>query len=1007
MVACPRCGAENREGARFCDSCAASLLATAPLREERKVVTVLFCDVTGSTELGEKLDPEALRALLAEYFERMKTIVESHGGTVEKFIGDAVMAVFGVPVLHEDDALRALRAAVEMRAAFPGLGVRARIGVTTGEVVAGTEERLATGDAVNVAARLEQAAQPGEILIGDETLRLTRDAVEVDALEPRALKGKAKPVAAYRLLAVRGEAGVARHLDAPMVGREREQRLLASVWERIVSERTCQLFTVLGPAGVGKSRLAAEFLASLDDAVVVQGHCLSYGEGITYGPVVEVLQQLPDAELDPVAAETTRALMGGLQRVTSSEEIAWAFRKQLEVVASARPLVCVFDDLHWGEPTLLDLVEHVADLARDAPILLLCMGRPELLDRRTGWGGGKVNATTVLLEPLAPNETELLIDGLAELDEGLRARIVEASEGNPLFVEEIVALLQESADGEVTIPSTIQVLLAARLDQLDPAERDVLQRGAIEGRIFHRGAVQALGPEGAQVTEQLTGLVRKELIRPDQALLPGQDGFRFRHQLIREAAYDALPKAIRAELHERFADWLEQHGPDLVELDEMLGYHLEQSHRFRQELGQSGEILALRAAVRLGAAGRRALDRGDMDGAINLLGRAAALLEEGNTERLEFEVELGEALHEGGRLSEAALLLEETLARAAQRGDRLLQARAQVGLATVYAQTRGSRAHEELERDVALLVRVFEEAADHRGSADALRLLGLLARWSGEYEAAADLQERALVHARQVGDERREAAIIRHIGSMALWGPEPVDQALARCRSILDGASNGRVKANCLVRIGGLEGLAGRFDAAWDAIDEARAFMDELGLRHLKAHSSDVAVLVAILAGDFERAEREARWAYAMLGEMGDRTFQASEAYLIGEALATQGRLDEAEEWLEIGREIGGTDDRDSAGIELEALIMTRRGHLDKAENLARTALAEAYEAPVPLTIDPRFVLAEILLQQGRTAEAGAEAEACLLRYNAKGIVPLAEQARALLAEIETAERQR
>ena len=533
----------------------------------------------------------------------------------------------------------------------------------------------------------------------------------------------------------------------------------------------------------------------------------------------------------------------------------------------------------------------------------------------------------------------------------------------------------------------------------------MLQRGAVEGRIFHRGAVEALSPEGARVAAQLTGLVRKELIRPDQAQVPDQDGFRFRHLLIREAAYDALPKTIRAALHERFADWLEQHGFGLVELDEMLGYHLEQSHRFRRELGQPGELLASRAAARLGTAGRRALDRGDMDGASNLLGRATALLEEGNNERLELEVELGEALLEGGRLSEAASLLEGTLARAMQTGDGPLQARAQVGLASVYAQTRGSRAHEDLERDVALLVRVFEEAVDHRGAADALRLLGLLRRWSGDYEASADLQERALVHARQVGDERREAAIIRHIGSMALWGPEHVDTALARCRAILEGASNGRVKANCLVRIGGLEGLAGRFDVAWDAIDEARAFMDELGLRHLKAHSSDVAVLVAMLTGDFERAEHEARRAYAMLGEMGDRTFQATEAILIGEALAAQGRLDEGEEWLATGREIGGADGEESTGIELEALIMTRRGHLDEAENLARAALG--YETPVPLTIDPRFVLAEILLCSGRTAEAAAEAEACLLRYHAKGIVPLAEKTRAFLTEIQTAERQR
>ena len=739
MVVCPRCGVENREGARFCDSCAASLLVAAPPREQRKVVTVLFCDVTGSTELGERLDPEALRALLSQYFERMKAIVEHHGGTVEKFIGDAVMAVFGVPVLHEDDALRAVRAAVEMRDALPGLGLRGRIGVTTGEVVTGTEERLATGDAVNVAARLEQAAQPGEILIGEETFRLTRDAVEVAAIEPKALKGKAKPVAAYLLLSVRGGAGLARHADTPMVGRERERRQLESVWERVLSERACQLFTVLGPAGVGKSRLAAEFLASLGDVAVVHGHCLSYGDGITYWPVVEVIKQLPALDLDPFVAETTQALLGDQQRVTSSEEIAWAFRKQLEVAAAERPLVCVFDDLHWGEQTFLDLVEHVADLARDAPILLLCMARPELLDRRTGWGGGKVNSTTVLLEPLAPRETELLIASLAQLEEGLAARILEASEGNPLFVEEIVALLQESGDREVTIPSTIQVLLAARLDQLDPAERDVLQRGAVEGRIFHRGAVLALSAEGGGLTAHLTALVRKELIRTEQAQLPGEDAFRFRHLLIREAAYDALPKSIRADLHERFADWLAEHGADLVELDELLGYHLEQAHRFRQELGQPGEVLASRASARLGAAGRRALDRGDMNGASNLLERAAGLLDEGNSERLEFEVELGEAWLEGGRLNEAASLLERTLGRPLPAGGGLLQARARVGLASVQAQTQGALAHDDIQRSVEPLVAVFERADDHRGAADALRLLGLLKRWSGDYEAGADV----------------------------------------------------------------------------------------------------------------------------------------------------------------------------------------------------------------------------------------------------------------------------
>src|SRR5579859_1457109 len=364
MTACANCGHELPEEAKFCLECGAPVAPAVAPREQRKTVTVLFCDVTGSTELGERLDPEALRALLAGYFDRMKTIVERHGGTVEKFIGDAVMAVFGVPVLHEDDALRAVRAAEEMRDALPELGIEGRIGIATGEVVTGTEERLATGDAVNVAARLEQAAHPGEILIGEETLRLVRDAVEVEALAPLSLKGKTDPVTAYRLVSVHGGEAFVRRLDTPMVGREGELRRLREAYDQAVRDGSCQLFTILGPAGVGKSRLAAEFLASLEDVLVVRGRCLPYGEGITYWPVVEVVKQLPVIDQHPAAAQAIRALLGDQQLVTSSEEIAWAFRKLLEAVASERPLVCVLDDVHWGDQTFLDLVEHVADLSR-------------------------------------------------------------------------------------------------------------------------------------------------------------------------------------------------------------------------------------------------------------------------------------------------------------------------------------------------------------------------------------------------------------------------------------------------------------------------------------------------------------------------------------------------------------------------------------------------------------------------------------------------------------------
>ncbi|MGI8420847.1 MAG: AAA family ATPase, partial [Gaiellaceae bacterium] len=633
MLVCTQCGHENREGARFCDACGAPTAAPVAVREQRKTVTVLFCDVTGSTALGERLDPETLRALLARYFDRMSAIVGGHGGTVEKFIGDAVMAVFGVPVLHEDDALRAVRAAVEMRDAFPALGIEGRIGVMTGEVVTGTEERLATGDAVNVAARLEQAAQPGEVLIGASTLALVREAVEVEQVEPLSLKGKAQAVPAYRLLAVLAQ--TERDQGAAMVGRGDEFDLLRRAWERSCRDQASQLFTVLGAAGVGKSRLAAEFLSGLE-ATVVRGRCLSYGEGITYWPVVEVLKQLGTRPENEQAAAVVAGLLGERAEPTTADEIAWAFRKTLEEAATEQPLVCVFDDLHWAEPALLDLVEHVADASREAPILLLCMGRPELLDRRPGWAGGKMNATSVLLEPLSPAETDQLIEALLDdvvMVADLRGRIREAAEGNPLFVEEMLAMVRASTDGQVVVPPTIQALLAARLDQLDPSERAVLEHGSVEGKIFHRGAVEALTPDESRVPTRLMALVRKELVRPNRTQLVGDDAFRFRHLLIRDAAYDGLPKSVRADLHERFATWLEAGGTELVELDEILGYHLEQACRYRFELGTLEDpALAAKARSRLAAGGRRALLRQDLGAAISLLERAATLLAPGEVD---------------------------------------------------------------------------------------------------------------------------------------------------------------------------------------------------------------------------------------------------------------------------------------------------------------------------------------------------------------------------------------
>src|SRR5215467_3416280 len=658
MRTCASCGRDSDGDFAFCPNCGAAL-AAALAQERRKIVTVLFCDVTGSTALGESIEPEAFRRILARYFDRMKAIVERHGGTVEKFIGDAVMAVFGVPLAHEDDALRALRAAVEMREALPGLGVQARIGVNSGDVVTGTEERLVTGDAVNVAARLEQAAAAGEVLIGSLTYHLLGGAAEAEPVEPLKLKGKAQPVPAYRLLRVRP--APERVHRARFVGRRREGATVRQAWERARAGRRCELVTVIGEAGIGKSRLAEEVLASLG-AGVVHGRCLPYGEGITYWPVVEVLRHLSVLPENGAAAASIRSLLGESEAATSAEEIAWAFRKTLERAAADRPLAVVFDDIQWGEETFLDLIEHVALLSSGAPILVLCLARPELIDRRPGW------PVTLRLGPLGDEETaELIPENLPAV---LRHTIARAAGGNPLFLEEMVAMAGE-AGGEVAVPPTLQALLAARLDGLGAAERHVLERGAVEGEIFHRGAVQALAPEEARTTARLAALARMGLIWPHAPQLPGEDAFRFRHRLMRDAAYEALPKATRAELHRRLALWLEGHGTDLVELDEIIGFHLEQAHRYLAELGMPrDEELAVAARGSLTTVGLRSSARGDYRAAVTLLGRAAALIPPGEFDPT-LETELGEALGWSGHGEEAIRCAESLAERAAASGDRV------------------------------------------------------------------------------------------------------------------------------------------------------------------------------------------------------------------------------------------------------------------------------------------------------------------------------------------------
>jgi class 3 adenylate cyclase/tetratricopeptide (TPR) repeat protein len=932
---CASCGHEVPEGAKFCPECGASLVPAAAPREQRKTVTILFCDVAGSTELGESTDPEALRALLARYFVRMKEIVGSHGGSVEKFIGDAVMAVFGVPVVHEDDALRACRAAVEMRDALPELGIRGRIGVNTGEVVTGTEERLATGDAVNVAARLEQAAEPGEVLVGAETVRLVRDAVELGEERRLEVKGKSDPIAAYPLVAAAGE--ISRRFDIPIVGRVRERRALDDAWEHVRSERACHLFTILGAAGVGKSRLTAEFIGGLEDVPIVRGRCLSYGEGITYWPVVEAVLQLGRRPSDPRAAAAIASLVGESEGPVTADEIAWAFRRLLEESA---PVVCVFDDLHWAEPTFLDLVDHIADWSREAPILLVCIARPELLDRRATWAGGKLNATTVLLEPLNAEETDELIERLlgdAGLDDGLRARIREAAEGNPLFVEQMLAMVADSVNGDVVVPPTIQALLAARLDQLDPSERGVLERGAVEGKIFHRGGVEALAPDEPDVPTKLMALVRKELVRPDRTQLAGDDAFRFRHLLIRDAAYDGLPKAERADLHERFAAWLESHGEELIELDEILGYHLEQAYRFRTELGLGGEEadqLARRAASRLIAAGERALLREDDSGAGVLLERARALLPP-DKRAVELDLLLVHAYFGAGRLAEAIAVGDEIVASGLAAGDRPRELR---GLLA-----RGLVAHlvdpgdeSETRALVEEAIAVFTELGDDAGLADAWLLASEVELSSLHWRACAAALERATESGARGNNPVAVLSARSRQLSAYVYGPFPVEEGLA----FLDEHQMDRVFH--LAFRGQFEAMRGNFELARELGRHAHEQARELGQGLAEAGISQPGAEVELLAGDDARAAEVALEGVVALDALGERGWLSTVAGHAAEALYRLGRDDEAWQLTERAENAGSPDDVITLMLvrQIRAKLLARRGEHAAAEKLVREAVA-------------------------------------------------------------------
>jgi class 3 adenylate cyclase/tetratricopeptide (TPR) repeat protein len=854
--------------------------------EVRKTVTVVFADVTGSTALGERLDPESLRGIMSRYFDEMRSAVESHGGTVEKFIGDAVMAAFGVPIVHEDDALRAVRAALEMREILASLNeeldrdwgarLQIRTGVNTGEVVAGDPsggQSFVTGDAVNVAARLEQAAEPGEILIGMETYRLVRDAARVEPIDPLELKGKAEGVAAFRLMGISpGAPSFARRLDSPLVGREQELAILQRVLDEAASQRACRVATVVGDPGVGKSRLVNEVATRVGDrARILWARCLPYGEGITFWPVAEAVKdaaRIDEADPPEAARSKIRGLVSDVEdgadiadRVTAAiglgegggeiQETFWAVRRLLEELARDRPLIVVFEDIHWAEATFLDLLEYVVGFSAGYPMLLLCTARPDIREARPDWG----NVGEMLpLEPLTEEQSEKLISNLlgkTGLAGTVHARVTEAAEGNPLFVEEMLRMLIDegllkrdnghwAARGDlstVSVPGTISALLSARLDQLQAEERAVIQRASVVGKVFWWGAVTELSPQDARprVGSHLQTLVRKELVRPDRSGFPGEDAFRFSHILVRDAAYGSMPKRARADLHERFASWLQRRaGTRIVEFEEILGYHLEQAYRYRAELGPVDDPargVAAGAAERLAAAGRRAFAHGDVSATVNLLSRAVELLPPDDPFRLSVLPDLGIALAQSD-MPRADAVLTEALEAARSTGDRILEARASTRRVLVRLlldpQVRQDLSLQEAERWVG----VFREAGDDAGLAESMRVVGTIHLWQGRAAVAEKDLEQAIAHARRAGDRRQEAEVLRWLAIVIAEGPTPADEGIRRLEAISErGAGDRRVELAVIRSRAELEAMQGRTEVARELISRERSWPVSWGTR--------------------------------------------------------------------------------------------------------------------------------------------------------------------------------
>ncbi|HEY2220193.1 MAG TPA: BTAD domain-containing putative transcriptional regulator [Gaiellaceae bacterium] len=963
--------------------------------EARKTVTLVFCDISAETTLGDRLDAESMRLVMARYFEYAAAPLERHGARVEKFVGGELLAVFGVPAVREDDAFRAVRAASELRRQVASLEaeladevrLQVRIGINTGEVFVGDPAAghgSVTGDPVAIGKRLEEAAALGEIVLGEETYKLVAHAVAATPLEPLKLHDNGRRVTLFRLESVDAEARALPYRDdAPLVGREDMLARLGRVYAQVAAREGSRLVTVVGEPGIGKSRLVRELVSRLATrATVLVGRCPPYGEGITFWPLRELFRKLGHGEEE---------LAG------SSREVFAATRRILEELAVERPVVAVFDDVQWGEPTFLDLVEYLAARLGDARVLLLCLARPELAEQRPNWL--QEPSTALSLGPLKEGDSDTLLSVLGA-PVAVRLQIARAAEGNPFFVEQLAAIADPHSAAS-PMPASIRSVLQERLDRLEAPERLVLELASVAGRSFSLDAVVDLTAqeERENVEARLLALARKRLVEPDAST--SDEGFRFRHALIRDAVYDGIPKGVRADLHERVAAQLEAQSAD----DALVGHHLEQAFLSRRDLGRLDVVLGTRAGRRLQAGGRRAFRHSDVPATISLLERARAVLPEDDPSQPKLLIELGDARLETGDIPGALEDYDDAIEAAQRLGDRAAELHALIQRQYVRSFSVPGHTGDDAVRLALESLPELELLGDERALERAWFLKGYGDYVASRWRESANALEEAVRHARR-GDAFLGGGTspLGFLAVTLVYGPIPVPDAIARVEQELQLATGDRALEAFLGEfLASLFAMQGRLEDARRLYSAAIATYEELDLRFRLITSNQIGAQIELLAGDEDAAERELRVGAERNDAVGSRGFGAVLRARLARLCITQGRLVEAEA---LAREVSKAAPEDEFYAQVLwrcalAGALTQRGATEEAERPVAEALSITEDVDCPeLRVAALTAAAEFQVAQGQTAEGRLLLEEARQIMEAKGNLVALRSVEAALAEL-------